>query len=132
MLAPHESVTTAKDAILQALKARNITEINGDSVPDDSSAIEFGVAVDKSDPEKGWTRLEADMSGLNEGEKPKTGAVSLEAADLRNGQAIAFRFCNPREGDAGKGDVDIDLDVEDQGWDVVLPSLEEDEGEEGS
>lgn len=132
MLPPHGSITTAKEALIQALKARNLTEINGDSVPDDPSAIELGVAVDKSDPEKGWTRLEVDVPGFNDGGKSKKGAVSLQAADLRNGQVVAFRFRRSLQGDAGEGDVDAGLDLKDQGWDVVLPSLEEDEGEEES
>lgn len=135
MLPPHETIATTKDALLQAIRSRGLTEINGDPIPDDPSAIELGVAVDKSDPEKGWTRLEVDMPDLNDGDetrKSKSSAINLQAADLRNGQAVAFRFRRRQEGDTEGDDLDIALDVEDQGWDVVLPSLDEEEVEEGS
>ncbi|RJE18433.1 hypothetical protein PHISCL_09229 [Aspergillus sclerotialis] len=127
MLPPHESLTKAKESLLHNLKGRNITEINGDLIPDDPSQIELGVAVDKADPEKGWTRLEVETGGS----KQSRDGVSLQAADLRNGQAVAFRFRKPQQETEERGDIDIDIDVEDPGWDVVLPSLD-DEDEDGS
>lgn len=136
MLAPHESLSTTKAALLNALQSRNLSEINGDPIPDDPSAIELGAAVDRNDPEKGWTKLEDEM-GVDDADEATessgkaTGAVSLQAADLRNGQAVAFRFRRTQDRGAEERDeLDVDLGAGDQGWDVVLPSLDEEEGEE--
>lgn len=125
MLPPHESITSAKESVLQSLKARGVSQINNEPIPDDPSEIEFGVAVDKADPEKGWTRLEVDMGASSK--KPR-GPVSLQAADLRDGQAVAFRFRKSQASGQGDGDLEIDM-LEDPGWDVVLPSLDDEEEE---
>lgn len=130
MLPPHESITTAKETLLKALQDRGIKEINGDSIPEDHAEIELGAPVDKNDLEKGWTRLENEIPGLENGSKRGAGKkTSLKAADLRNGQSIAFRFRKPREQMDKEGDLDIDLDLDDSGWDVVLPSLDDEEEE---
>lgn len=148
MLQPHETITSAKEALLKALQVRGIKEINGDAVPDSSSEIELGVAVDRNDLDKGWTRLEVEAPTLGEEESSsaKKGAaakknnsssfVSLQAADIRNGQSIVFRFRKCREGTEG-GDQDqnqdqpdldnIGLEFEDPGWDVVVPRLDDEE-----
>lgn len=127
MLPPYESLSTAKEAILTSLKARDVTQINGDPVPEDPSDIEFGIAVDKADPEKGWTRLDVDMGRSN---KKSRGNVSLQEANLRNGQAVAFRFRNPQERGEEKDDnLDFDMPAEDPGWDIVLPSLDDEDEE---
>ncbi|RHZ55524.1 uncharacterized protein CDV56_108079 [Aspergillus thermomutatus] len=132
MLPPHETITTAQETLLKALQSRGIKEINGDAVPQDFSEIEFGVPVDKNDLEKGWSKLEIAMPELENGGASKRGAgkrTSLKAADIRNGQVIAFRFRTSREQSEKDGDLDIDLDLEDPGWDVIVPSLDDDEGE---
>ncbi|KAK1148918.1 hypothetical protein N8T08_007593 [Aspergillus melleus] len=132
-LPPSESITTVKATLLKALQSRDLKEINGAPVPEDSSEIELGVAVDKNDLEKGWTRLEPDMSEFDDDEAPRRGAgktassLTLQSAELWNGQSIAFRFQKPKE-NGGAGD-DIALGLEDPGWDVVLPSLDEEEEE---
>ncbi|KAL2819379.1 hypothetical protein BDW59DRAFT_151549 [Aspergillus cavernicola] len=131
MLPPSETISNTKNALLQALQARNLKEINGDPVPEDPLDIELGVAVDKNDLDKGWTSLEA--LPLEEDEVPKRGAgkktasPSLEAAGIGNGQSIAFRFSQ-----AGKDGSEMkdDLDLEDPGWDVVLPSFDDEEEQE--
>lgn len=138
MLPAQETIANTKTALLSALKARNLTEINGDPLPDEASNIELGVAVDKNDFEKGWTLLEADAPGpeLENDETSKTsggkksgGAMSLQSADLRNGQSIAFRFKKPgQEPVKGDGeDIDIDLSAEDPGWDIVIPKFDDEE-----
>ncbi|KAF7119243.1 hypothetical protein CNMCM5793_008991 [Aspergillus hiratsukae] len=132
MLPPHETITTAQEMLLKALQSRGIKEINGDSVPQDFSEIEFGVAVDKNDLEKGWSKLESAMPELENGGTSKRGAgkrTSLKAADIRNGQVIAFRFRKSPEQPERHGDLDIDAELEDPGWDVVVPSLDDEEGE---
>lgn len=126
-----ESIASTKNALLNALKARGLTEINGDPLPEEPLDIEFGVAVDKNDLEKGWTQLEADAPGLGDAEeaprrnagKKSNGSMSLEAANLRNGQSLAFRFKKRGGGDS----VDIDQELEDPGWDVVVPKFDDEE-----
>lgn len=138
MLLPQETITNTKTALLNALKARGLSEINGDALPEDASDIEFGVAVDKNDLEKGWTRLEVEGPDFTEEEalkknagKKVNGTISLQAADLRNGQSIAFRFKKHSDGDKAVKkdgeDIDIDLDLEDPGWDVVVPKFDDEE-----
>ena len=147
MLLPHDTIATAKEALLKALHARGLKEINGDSVPESPAEIEFGIAVDKNDLDKGWTRLEKDTPtlGKKESSSTKRGAasskknnsgssVSLQAADLRNGQPVAFRFRSSLElkeesrQDGNQPDLDnIDLEFEDPGWDVIVPSLDDEE-----
>ncbi|KAL2843509.1 hypothetical protein BJY01DRAFT_215697 [Aspergillus pseudoustus] len=127
MLPPSESINNTKTALLTALQARRLTEINGDPIPTRSQEIEFGVAIDKNDLEKGWTSLEG--LELDEDDTPKRGpgkkaaATSLKAAEISNGQSIAFRF-RQAENNAGG-----DLDLVDPGWDVVVPSLDDEEEE---
>jgi len=124
MLPPSETIPSTKSALLKALQARGLKDINGDPVPEDPAEIELGVAVDKNDLEKGWTSLEP--LEFEDDEAPKRGAKkatsqSLKAAELYNGQAVAFRFRKPgKEGST-------DLDLEDLGWDVVVPSLDDEE-----
>lgn len=136
MLPPQESISNAKTALLKALQARGVTEINGDRVPEDESSIEFGVAVDRNDPEKGWTRLETGAPEATDPETTETdkaekssSAISLQAADLRNGQSIAFRFQKHGE-ETAKNDgeeLNADSSIEDQGWDVIVPKFDDEE-----
>ncbi|KAJ5960078.1 uncharacterized protein N7479_007228 [Penicillium vulpinum] len=119
MLQPHESLDFTKEKLLEALKSREVKDINGDLLPDDSSNIELGEPVDRADPEKGWRRLQTES-----GNKP----VTLMEAGLQNGQSIAFRFHKSSEGQ--NDGLDMDLDDEDPGWDVVMPIYEEEEEEE--
>jgi hypothetical protein len=123
MLPPSETIPSAKSALLKALLARGLNDINGDPVPEDPAEIELGVAVDKNDLEKGWISLEA-LEFDDEAPKrgvTKSSSQSLKAAELNNGQAVAFRFRKPRK----EGSTDVDL--EDPGWDVVVPSLDDEE-----
>ncbi|PWY91114.1 hypothetical protein BO70DRAFT_307675 [Aspergillus heteromorphus CBS 117.55] len=138
MLPPSETIATTKEALLKALQSRGLKDINGDIVPEDPSEIEFGVAMDRNDLEKGWIRLEAEVPELDDSDTPKRGAakkkaaggLTLEAADIRNGQSIAFRFRESKGEDAAEGDEMADLGLDDAGWDVVLPSFEDEEEEQ--
>ncbi|KAJ5834700.1 hypothetical protein N7447_000726 [Penicillium robsamsonii] len=118
MLQPHESLDFTKERLLDALKSRDIKNINGDVLPGDSCDIEFGEPVDRADPEKGWKRLQADVKLQNE-------SVTIMEAGLQNGHSIAFRF-HKSSGDQNDG-LDMDLDGEDPGWDVVMPTYEDDQ-----
>lgn len=130
-LQPHESLTSAKEKLLGALASRGLRDINGDTVPADPAEVELGVPVDKSDLEKGWMRLSTDIPGQDEdGTSKKTTAKSkaaetLQAAGLQNGSPVAFRFRKLTE--AAAGDEDTDLDLSDPGWDVVIPSFDDEE-----
>lgn len=132
MLPPQESIANTKSALLKALQVRGVTEINGDRIPEDESSIEFGVAVDRNDPEKGWTRLETEAAEVTDSEttepdtgKKSSGPISLQAADLRNGQSIAFRF--QKHGEETVKEDGGELDVEDSGWDVIVPKFDDEE-----
>ncbi|KAL4741272.1 hypothetical protein BDV11DRAFT_168262 [Aspergillus similis] len=131
LLPPSQTIEATKTNLLEALRARNLKEINGDPVPEDPTAIEFGVAVDKNDLEKGWTSLEAPKIEADDapkrGPEKKATSLSLKAAELNNGQTIAFRF---RKAGVASSDNVTDLDLEDPGWDVVIPNF--DDEEEGS
>ncbi|KXG46678.1 uncharacterized protein PGRI_039290 [Penicillium griseofulvum] len=105
MLQPHESLDFAKERVLDALKSRDIKGINGDLLPEDSCDIEFGEPIDRADLEKGWKRLEADVKSQNE-------SVTIMELGLQNGHSIAFRFHKSSE---------------DPGWDVVMPTYEDDQ-----
>ncbi|KAJ6079415.1 hypothetical protein N7467_009168 [Penicillium canescens] len=131
MLQTHESLDTAKEKLLEALNSRGVTDINGDPVPDDSFDIEFGVPMDRADLEKGWRRLDADAPELDEEGttkknkgKSKKEAVTLMAAGLENGHTVAFRFRKPNEGQD-----EMDLDYEDPGWDVLIPTFDDEDEE---
>lgn len=132
MLPPTNTIATTKELLLGSLQSRGLQEINGDAIPNDASDIEFGVPVDKNDLEKGWTSLEPDVPQelltKSTGRKATAGQGTLQAAELKNGQSIAFRFRKRGGEDDKQGDT-ID-DLEDPGWDVILPKYEEEEEEE--
>jgi hypothetical protein len=98
-----------------------MTEVNGEPVPSDPTLIEFGVPVDRSDLEKGWNLLQTDGA---KGKKPSSGTIL--AAGLASGNLVAFRFRKP--GDVPASDeVDGDIELNDPGWDVVIPSFDDEE-----
>ncbi|EAU29768.1 conserved hypothetical protein [Aspergillus terreus NIH2624] len=132
MLPPSETIANAKIALLEALQSRGLKEINGDAVPEDPSDIELGIPVDKNDLEKGWTKLELDLPEFDEdgaakrAGKKSASSLTLQAADVKNGKPIAFRF---RQHKDETDQTDIDLELEDANWDVVLPNLDDEEEE---
>lgn len=132
MLPAQESIQSTKEKLHSALKARGLTEINGDLIPEDPSELEFGTPIDRNELEKGWARLDVPAKENSDSATKKSGAGrpkkssltdSLQAADIRDGQAIAFRFRKVAHGE------DEDSDFEDPGWDVLVPSLDDDEPE---
>ncbi|EEP76912.1 predicted protein [Uncinocarpus reesii 1704] len=126
---PLESFTNIKKMLLEALKARGITEINGVQVPEDSSEIELGIPVDRNNLEKGWVPLE--ISPPSEGAKrDATGTKKTvygdnpQDADLRDSQALAFRFRTKENNDV------TDMDIDGLGWDVLIPAYDDDDKDE--
>lgn len=101
-----------------------MTEVNGEPVPSDPTLIEFGVPVDRSDLEKGWNLLQTDGAKASAEKKASSGTIL--ATGLANGHLVAFRFRRP--GDVPAGDeVDEDIELNDPGWDVVIPSFDDEE-----
>ncbi|KAF3386523.1 hypothetical protein F1880_000556 [Penicillium rolfsii] len=123
-LQSHEPLTAAKEKLLEALQSRNVTDVNGDPVPSDPTLIELGVPVDRSDLEKGWKLLQTDEAKATAGKKASSGTIL--AAGLASGHLVAFRFRKP--GDVPASDeVDGDIELNDPGWDVVMPSFDDEE-----
>ena len=115
---PFDSI---KRDLLDAIKATNIKDINGNALPSDPEEIELGVPRDKNDVNKGWLPLiipeaeEADVKGKG----VKKGSVlngSPLGAGLKDGAMLAFRFTK------GAAEDGMDLDEE---WDVIMPSYDD-------
>ncbi|KAJ5988775.1 hypothetical protein N7481_003985 [Penicillium waksmanii] len=128
-LQPHEQLQAVKRKVLQALKERDVREINGDIVPDDPAEIEFGIPIDRSDLEKGWTRLKTNTSNEETGKNSGSAlADTVLDADLGNGNWVAFRFGKDIKPEETKEDeTAMSLDLDDPGWDVVVPSFDDEE-----
>ena len=88
----------------------------------------FGLLVDKNDPSKGWVGLEIPEVELEDaaGGKRKIGGrkgvlnASPLGAGLKDGAILAFKFRD----EGAKIDKD-DLDMDDENWDVIMPSYED-------
>ena len=106
------------------------TELNGQTLPTEPEDVVFGVPVEKNDLSKGWVRLDIPETEVQvNGDSKKIGGKksvlnsSPLGAGLKDGAMLAFRF--KTEGEM----VDEDgLDVEDDEWDVLIPSYEEEYG----
>lgn len=109
-----------KEKLLQALKAREVREINGDPIPEDPALIELAIPVDRSELEKGWTCLVKADPTIKEGVATGTGNTgnTVLSAGLENGHMVAFRF---RKAD--------EVEKEDGDWDVIIPSFDDEEEE---
>ncbi|PGH01079.1 hypothetical protein AJ80_09062 [Polytolypa hystricis UAMH7299] len=128
LVSPVQPFSEIKETLLKALKVRNIAEIDGEPVPDDPSEIEFGVPVDRNNLEKGWKKLEL---ATHTGRKGAGGrrAVQIstpQGADLRDSQAVAFRFHKATPGEEDE----LDIDLDDPGWNVLIPTYEDEEEDE--
>ncbi|OQE19816.1 hypothetical protein PENSTE_c014G07152 [Penicillium steckii] len=128
-LQPHEQLDSVRQKLLEALRGRDVREINGDIVPDDPAEIEFGVPIDRSDIEKGWTRLRSNSSKEgNENKAARALANTVLDSDLGNGNWVAFRFRKPGTSEETEQDeTAMSLDLDDPGWDVIIPSFDDEE-----
>lgn len=130
IVSPAKPFGSIKETLLNALKIRNIKEINGKSVPEDPSEIEFGVPIDRNNLHKGWQKME------NADKRPSTGGTksvlntSPQGAGLRDSQAVAFRFRNATESDKEQDEEVAAMDLDDPGWDVKIPKYDDDEDED--
>ncbi|KAI5288288.1 hypothetical protein KEM54_005323 [Ascosphaera aggregata] len=116
-----ESFVSIRKLLLEALQARGVTEINGSPVTDNPEDIEFAVPVDANKLQQGWVLLEVPT------ETSKRGAPNATpvAAGLKDSAVLAFRF--RRISENMTEEERIRLDLEDPGWDVILPSLDDEE-----
>ena len=137
---PAKPFTEIKPLLLGALQSRNVkTFPNSDNpLPDDPENLEFGVLADRKDASRGWVPMEIKEQEVNgpKGTKKKVGGKdsvlnqSPLGAGLSDGAWVAYRLKPERkvpqlqDEDQMEGIPDIDLE-EDPGFDVVLPSFED-------
>ena len=136
---PTSTFDDIKALLLAALKCRNVS-----GTPESPAALELGVLADRRDTSKGWVTLHQRVQELATGKHAKKAASgkkiaqndSVEGAGLVDGSWVAWRV-RSREGkvenvqtdeDGDEMAVDFD-DEEDPGWDVVIPSYEDEEEE---
>ncbi|KAL8713333.1 MAG: hypothetical protein Q9220_002532 [cf. Caloplaca sp. 1 TL-2023] len=119
---PHDPLTSVKEKLLAAIKDRNISQIDGRSLPSDPQDIIFGVPIDKHDPSQGWVGL--DIPGLDDDERKKGGKkpsvlnATPIGAGLKDGSLLAFKF----KQDGSGGD---DVDMNDNEFNVIMPSFDD-------
>lgn len=119
-----QSFTSIKQDLLDSIKDTGIQDINGNTLPSNPDSIVFGVPKDKYDPSKGWIDLEIPETenADTKGKSVKKGSVINQnplGAGLKDGALLAFKFQSEGEGD--------EMEV-DGGWDVVIPSFEDEGG----
>ena len=139
---PTKPFTEIKPLLLAALQSRNIITLPNSDVPlpEDPEEVEFGVLVDKKDASKGWVPMyikEQEISGPRGNKKKVGGKDSILnqnplGAGLSDGSWVAYRIKTLEKKplveheDLEKGSPDVDMNVdEDPGFDVVIPSFED-------
>ena len=139
---PTKPLPEIKALLLAALQARNITTVPNSTtpLPEDSEDFEFGILADKKDPAKGWIPMETkeqESTGAKGVRKkavgPKNGSTDTPlAVGLIDGSWVAYRVKAvekekrqlDEDADLEGAILDIEID-EDPGWDVVLPSFDD-------
>lgn len=151
---PNTPFPEIKSLLLLALQSRNITSIDDTPIPSDPDAIEFGVLRNRKNPAEGWVTLAIKELDVNDttakGGKRKTGGKksvlneSPAGAGLGDGSMLAFRFRTENEEgkekikpeakgedwdlEANEDGEDEEVEIEpDPGWNVVLPSYDDEE-----
>jgi hypothetical protein len=129
---PETSFTTLKFQLLEVLSARGLGHLPGTTttLPTDPNDLELGVLLDKHEPQKGWVATDslAGLSTTKSSSKKKSKGVVETVGDLelKDGGWIAYRVREPR---LGGGDDDEELEaIEDPGWNVELPTFDDEEG----
>jgi hypothetical protein len=121
--------------LLAALQSRKITSVDGTSIPDEPEDIEFGVLRNKKNPAEGWVPLdikEMEVSDAKGGKRKVGGKKSVlnespAGASLGDGSILAFRFRTKTKQDAPEDEEDEMQIEDDPGWNVILPSYDDDE-----
>lgn len=113
-----------KENLLDAIISSGVPQINGDPLPVHPDDVILGVPIDNNDPSQGWINLEIPEIEDDGGKKAKKSSV-LNAtplgAGLKDGMVLAFKFRQ-------KNEVDHDMDLDDNEWDVVMPAYDDEEG----
>jgi hypothetical protein len=112
-----------KSLLLAVLKSRNITSLDGIPISDEAEDIEFGVLRNKKNPVEGWVPLNIKEMEVGDAKGNKSPA----GASLVDGSMLAFRFRTESKRDAPE-DEDDEMEIEDDpGWNVILPSYDDEE-----
>lgn len=125
---PSQSFHSIKSDLLEAIKHTGLTSLNGHDIPTDSGDLVFGVPRDRNDISKGWVGIDIPFNNeetvgqkKNVGGKKSVLNASPSGAGLKDGAMIAFKFRNEGARTDEEG-----TDLEDDDWDVVMPSYDED------
>ncbi|KAL8731832.1 MAG: hypothetical protein Q9166_003116 [cf. Caloplaca sp. 2 TL-2023] len=121
---PHDSLTSVKVKLLDAIKATRVSEINGQPLPSNPDDVIFGVPIDKNETSEGWVGLEIpEVEETRKQEAKKSGVLNATpiGAGLKDGAILAFKFRN----EASDAD---DLGMTDNEWDVIMPNFDDEEG----
>ncbi|KIW19252.1 hypothetical protein PV08_03546 [Exophiala spinifera] len=139
---PETPFSEIKNLLLAALRSRNVTTLPNTEtpLPEDPEQLELGVLVDRKDASKGWVPLlikEQEFRGAKGLKKKVGGETSVLnesplGAGLNDGTWIAYRvkaqLKKSEDVDMAEADGASDLDLtEDPGWDVVIPSFDDDD-----
>ncbi len=125
LVAPHDSLTSIKAQLLEAMKVTHIPEVGGQPLPTNPNDVLLGVPINKNEPSAGWTDLEIPQVEDDTRKKgPKKSGVlnaSPAGAGLKDGSVLAFKF----RSEAPDAD---ELGMGDNQWDVIMPSFDDEEG----
>ena len=114
-----------KENLLEAIKSTRISAVNGNPIPSKAEDVILGVPIEKNDPSQGWINLEIpeleDDGSKKGGKKPNVLNATPIGAGLKDGMTLAFKFRK----DVSEVD---DMDIDDNEWDVVMPTFEDEEG----
>ena len=123
-----------KSLLLATLQSRNVTLIDGAPLPNEPEEIEFGVLRNKRNPAEGWVSLDVKEMEVydTKGGKRKVGGPksvlneSPAGAGLSDGSMLAFRFRTKRKEDSPEDNDNMEIE-DDPGWNVILPSYDDEE-----
>jgi hypothetical protein len=134
---PTSTFDELKVLLLAALKSRHVS-----GLPSSPATLEFAVLANTKDASKGWVPVHVKEQELAAGKTAKKGAAgkkaaldgSVEGAGLGDGSWVAWRVKSSTiKNDGVPSDVDGDemaLDIDDErdpGWNVKIPSYEDEE-----
>ncbi|KAL8808207.1 MAG: hypothetical protein Q9182_000271 [Xanthomendoza sp. 2 TL-2023] len=125
LVSPHDSLSSIKEKLLQAIIATQVVEINGQPLPSDPDHVIFGVPADTNEPDGSWIELEIpepEDDNRKKGSK-KSGVLNATpmGAGLKDGSVLAFRFHDEAT------DAD-DLGMDKKTWTVIMPTFDDEDG----
>jgi len=136
---PTQRLSEVKTMLLTALESRGISTFPGTDIllPTEADELEFAVLIDRRDPQKGWVNAEDGISlatskpGKKKAANKPSGPVENVAdLELKDGAWIAYRL-KTSDMDIMQEGSSPDIEMrEDPGWNVTIPSYDEEEEEE--